>query len=234
MTLFARRAGEGGQTRGRAGDDGALARPSGAEDGAAALVVVALDRAPPRPPSPGLRRACRKRALSAVPHRRTSRCSAPRRFATPLDLSRGPPPRLSPPSPRWWRSPPLAAVLDVSRNQLRELRVGSRACAHSARAAARATPRAPSPRRAPRRPLDRLPHLTILDLRYNQKLRPAAPGVPAFGSPRSPRAPPRVASCAARSAPARRSSPPATEIPLRSSARWSAAAERRPRGFARA
>ena len=71
-------------------------------------------------------------------------------------------------------------VLDVSRNQLRELPswISSLRALREVHAASNSM--RPVARSLPVAHLARLPHLTILDLRYNQKLRPIAPGVPAL------------------------------------------------------
>jgi hypothetical protein len=154
----------------------ALARPSDADD--------APPPSPPPPSTPEPSLCLSKRALSAVPLLTdvASAASFGAAFRPEtlrhLDLSRN---RLASLAPESSMVALIALeVLDVSRNQLRELpswisRLTSLREVHAASNSMR-----PVARSLPVAALARLPHLTILDLRYNQKLRPAAPGVPAL------------------------------------------------------
>jgi len=154
----------------------ALARPSDAEDGLPpSSSSLSTEPPPPSTPEPSLRLS--KRALSAVPHLTDVAVFRPETLRH-LDLSRN---RLSSLAPESSMVALTALeVLDVSRNQLRELPswISSLCALREVHAASNSM--RPVARSLPVAHLARLPHLTILDLRYNQKLRPAAPGVPAL------------------------------------------------------
>ena len=154
----------------------ALARPSDAEDGLPPRRRRSRPSPPPpSTPEPSLRLS--KRALSAVPHPTDVAVFRPETLRH-LDLSRN---RLSSLAPESSMVALTALeVLDVSRNQLRELPswISSLCALREVHAASNSM--RPVARSLPVAHLARLPHLTILDLRYNQKLRPIAPGVPAL------------------------------------------------------
>lgn len=161
----------------------ALARPSDADDAPhPSSSSRSTDPPPPSTPEPSL--CLSKRALSAVPLLTdVASAASPGVAFRPetlrhLDLSRNRLASLAPESSMVALT--ALEVLDVSRNQLRELpswisRLTSLREVHAASNSMR-----PVARSLPVAALARLPHLTILDLRYNQKLRPAAPGVPAL------------------------------------------------------
>ena len=154
----------------------AFARPSDAEDGLPpSSSSLSTEPPPPSTPEPSLRLS--KRALSAVPHLTDVAVFRPETLRH-LDLSRN---RLSSLAPESSMVALTALeVLDVSRNQLRELPswISSLRALREVHAASNSM--RPVARSLPVAHLARLPHLTILDLRYNQKLRPIAPGVPAL------------------------------------------------------
>ena len=152
------------------------ARPSDAEDGLPpSSSSLSTEPPPPSTPEPSLRLS--KRALSAVPHLTDVAVFRPETLRH-LDLSRN---RLSSLAPESSMVALTALeVLDVSRNQLRELpsRISSLCAGREVHAASNSM--RPVARSGPVAHLARLPHLTILDLRWNQQVRPIAPGVPAL------------------------------------------------------